>query len=226
MPMIELKDVCKEYHSGDIVTTALTHIDLCVDKGEFVSIMGTSGSGKSTMLNIIGCMDKLTSGTYHLNGNDVSSISNRELSKTRGKDLAFVFQSFALMSGYTVFENAEIPLIAQGISGTKRKKMVMSALDAVGIADLAPKLTSHISGGQKQRTAIARAIVSGADMILADEPTGALDSKTGAEIMSIFSELHKQGKTILLITHDRAVADYAERLITLKDGRILSDEKN
>ncbi len=225
MAIIELKHIAKEYRSDTIVTPALSDIDLKIEAGEFVAVMGASGSGKTTLLNIIGCMDIPTAGTYLFDGMDLSSQKEKHLSSIRGKKIAFVFQHFALIDDYTVFENVEVPLLKQCISKSERKKKVQSALKTVGILELAKKKPIHISGGQKQRVAIARAIACGADAILADEPTGALDSKTGKEIMQIFSELNAAGKTIILITHDRQIASYANRLITIQDGRILKDEQ-
>ena len=225
MAIIDLKHIAKEYRSDTIVTPALTDIDLSIDTGEFVAIMGASGSGKTTLLNIIGCMDIPTTGTYLFDGMDLSLSRERQLSSIRGKRIAFVFQHFALIDDYTAFENVEVPLIKQNYAKAERKKKVLSALKAVGISELARKRPVHISGGQKQRVAIARAIACGADIILADEPTGALDSKTGKEIMQLFSDLNIAGKTIILITHDRQIASYAKRLITIQDGRILKDEQ-
>lgn len=225
MAIIELKQITKEYRSDAIVTPALTDIDLSIDKGEFVAIMGASGSGKTTLLNIIGCMDIPTAGTYLFDGTDLSLSNEAQLSSIRGKRIAFVFQHFALIDDYTVFENVEVPLMKQSGTKAERKKKVSAALKTVGISELARKKPIHISGGQKQRVAIARAIACGADIILADEPTGALDSKTGKEIMQLFSELNAAGKTIILITHDRQIASYANRLITIQDGRILKDEQ-
>lgn len=225
MAIIDLKHIAKEYRSDTIVTPALTDIDLSIDTGEFVAIMGASGSGKTTLLNIIGCMDIPTTGTYLFDGMDLSLSRERQLSSIRGKRIAFVFQHFALIDDYTVFENVEVPLIKQNYAKAERKKKVLAALKAVGISELARKRPVHISGGQKQRVAIARAIACGADIILADEPTGALDSKTGKEIMRLFSDLNNAGKTIILITHDRQIASYAKRLITIQDGRILKDEQ-
>ncbi len=225
MAIIELKHIAKEYRSDAIVTPALTDIDLSIDKGEFVAIMGASGSGKTTLLNIIGCMDIPTAGTYLFDGTDLSQSNETQLSSIRGKRIAFVFQHFALIDDYTVFENVEVPLMKQSGTRAERKKKVAAALKTVGISELARKKPIHISGGQKQRVAIARAIACGADIILADEPTGALDSKTGKEIMQLFSELNAAGKTIILITHDRQIASYANRLITIQDGRILKDEQ-
>lgn len=225
MEIIELKHIAKEYRSDSVVTPALSEIDLSIEKGEFIAIMGASGSGKTTLLNIIGCMDVPTFGTYLFDGVELSREKEKRLSSIRGKRIAFVFQHFALIDDYTVFENVEIPLLKQPIPKSERKKGVTNALKTVGITDLSRKKPTHISGGQKQRVAIARAIACGAEVILADEPTGALDSKTGKEIMEIFSELNASGKTVILITHDRQVASYAKRLITIQDGRILSDEK-
>lgn len=225
MAIIELKQITKEYRSDAIVTPALTDIDLSIDKGEFVAVMGASGSGKTTLLNIIGCMDIPTAGTYLFDGTDLSLSNEVQLSSIRGKRIAFVFQHFVLIDDYTVFENVEVPLMKQSSTKAERKKRVSAALKTVGISELARKKPIHISGGQKQRVAIARAIACGADIILADEPTGALDSKTGKEIMQLFSELNAAGKTIILITHDRQIASYANRLITIQDGRILKDEQ-
>lgn len=225
MAMIELKHLTKEYRNDDLVTPALSDIDLKIEAGEFISIMGASGSGKTTLLNIIGCMDTPTSGTYLFDGTDLSHKKERELSSLRGRRIAFVFQHFALIDDYTVLENVEVPLITQPLSKAERKRKVLSALNAVGIAALAKKKPIHISGGQKQRVAIARAIACGADILLADEPTGALDSKTGKEIMRKFSELNAAGKTVILITHDRQISSYAKRLITIQDGRIINDEQ-
>ncbi len=225
MAIIELKHITKEYRTGVVVTPALSDINLKIEAGEFVAIMGASGSGKTTLLNIIGCMDIPTAGTYLFDSKDLSREKEKLLSLVRGKRTAFVFQHFALIDDYTVFENVEVPLMKQAISKAERKKKVMSALKTVGISELAGRKPIRISGGQKQRAAIARAIACGADVILADEPTGALDSKTGKEIMQIFSELNTAGKTIILITHDKQAAFYAKRLITIHDGRILSDEQ-
>lgn len=224
MATIELREISKEYKNDEIITPALKNISLQICNGEFVAIMGASGSGKTTLLNNIGCMDIPTSGTYLLNNEDLGKINEKHLSAIRGKKISFVFQNFALIGDYTVFENVEIPLIKQPLSKSERKKKVLSALELVGISDLSQKKPTNISGGQKQRVAIARAIVCGAEIILADEPTWALDSKTGNEIMRIFAELNNMEKTIILITHDKNIASYAKRQITIQDGRILSDE--
>lgn len=222
--MIELKGIVREYRNGDVVTPALTGIDLCIGKGEFAAVMGASGSGKTTLLHIIGCMDAPTSGIYRLDGEHLERASEKRLSAIRGQKISFVFQHFALLEDCTAAENVALPLLRQRMSGAERRATVLAALEQVGIADLAHRKPSQLSGGQKQRTAIARAIVCGADILLADEPTGALDSRTGAEIMGVFQELNRMGKTIVIITHDRQVASCANRLIEMQDGRIIHDE--
>lgn len=222
--MIELKGIVREYRNGDVVTPALTGIDLCIGKGEFAAVMGASGSGKTTLLHIMGCMDAPTSGIYRLDGEHLERASEKRLSAIRGQKVSFVFQHFALLEDCTAVENVALPLLRQRMSGAERRAKVLAALEQVGIADLARRKPSQLSGGQKQRTAIARAIVCGADILLADEPTGALDSRTGAEIMGVFQELNRMGKTIVIITHDRQVASCANRLIEMQDGRIIHDE--
>lgn len=222
--MIELKGIVREYRNGDVVTPALTGIDLCIGKGEFAAVMGASGSGKTTLLHIMGCMDAPTSGIYRLDGEHLERASEKRLSAIRGQKISFVFQHFALLEDCTAAENVALPLLRQRMSGAERRATVLAALEQVGIADLARRKPSQLSGGQKQRTAIARAIVCGADILLADEPTGALDSRTGAEIMGVFQELNRMGKTIVIITHDRQVASCANRLIEMQDGRIIHDE--
>ena len=222
--MIELKGIVREYRNGDVVTPALTGIDPCIGKGEFAAVMGASGSGKTTLLHIMGCMDAPTSGIYRLDGEHLERASEKRLSAIRGQKISFVFQHFALLEDCTAAENVALPLLRQRMSGAERRAKVLAALEQVGIADLARRKPSQLSGGQKQRTAIARAIVCGADILLADEPTGALDSRTGAEIMGVFQELNRMGKTIVIITHDRQVASCANRLIEMQDGRIIHDE--
>ena len=214
--MIELKGIVREYRNGDVVTPALTGIDLCIGKGEFAAVMGASGSGKTTLLHIIGCMDAPTSGIYRLDGEHLERASEKRLSAIRGQKISFVFQHFALLEDCTAAENVALPLLRQRMSGAERRAKVLAAL--------ARRKPSQLSGGQKQRTAIARAMVCGADILLADEPTGALDSRTGAEIMGVFQELNRMGKTIVIITHDRQVASCANRLIEMQDGRIIHDE--
>lgn len=219
--MIELKNISKRYAPGGVVTDALRGVSLTVGDGEFAAVMGASGSGKSTLLNIIGCMDTASGGEYFLDGREVSKLSSKELSKIRGEKITFVFQNFALMEKYTAYENIELPLLNRGVPASERKRKAHEAAERLGISGQLKKLPKQMSGGQQQRVALARALASGADIILADEPTGALDKKTGTELMEIFSELNKNGKTIIIVTHDRAVADCADRIITISDGRII-----
>ncbi|MGN0166253.1 MAG: ABC transporter ATP-binding protein [Lachnospiraceae bacterium] len=221
--MIKLENVYKEYKARGASTPALKGVNLSIEKGEYVAIMGPSGSGKSTLLNIIGGMDVLSEGTYMFNDMNIGSMSPQQLHKFRKKYVSFVFQNFALMNHYTVFENAELPLIAQGMGKRKRKEIVERTLEEVGIADLKKKLPMSISGGQQQRCAIARALAAGTDLLLADEPTGALDSQTGFEIMDVFESINRSGKTILVVTHDINVAKRAKRVIHIIDGQVASD---
>ena len=225
MALIELTSLYKEYRNDDVVTPALHDINLNIELGEFVAIMGASGSGKTTLLNMIGCMDVPTKGSYYFDGQDMGNANERARSSVRGKKISFVFQNFALIPEYTVSENVEIPLMKRKLTKKERHECVKNALKLASIPALANKKPMHVSGGQKQRVAIARAVSCGADVILADEPTGALDSKTGSEIMQLFTELNRQGKTVVLITHDKKVASYAKRLISIEDGRIVKDEK-
>ena len=225
MGLIELKNIYKEYTTDQIITPALTDIHLVIEKGDFVSIIGASGSGKTTLLNIIGCMDLPTKGEYCFAGKNISSMTEHDLAKIRGKQISFIFQNFALIENMTVYENVEIPLLKQGLKKAERDQKISSALKAVGIDSLSKKRPAHISGGQKQRVAIARAIACGADVILADEPTGALDSKTAKEIMQLLTKLNETGTTVIVITHDMNVAAYAHRILESKDGRIEHDMK-
>ena len=218
--MITLSQVTKTYYNGECPTPALKGINLTVEDGEYIAIMGTSGSGKSTLLNIIGGMDTLTEGEYFYNDIPVHELKGNELHQFRKEHVSFVFQQFALMNHYTVFENVEIPLMAKGFPKKERKRIVMERLEQMGIADLAKKLPIHISGGQQQRCAIARALASDNSIILADEPTGALDKNTGVEIMTLLQEINQQGKTLLVITHDPGIAAMAHRIIRLEDGCI------
>ena len=218
--MITLSQVTKTYYNGECPTPALMGINLTVEDGEYIAIMGTSGSGKSTLLNIIGGMDTLTEGEYFYNDIPVHELKGNELHQFRKEHVSFVFQQFALMNHYTVFENVEIPLLAKGFPKKERKRIVMERLEQMGISDLAKKLPIHISGGQQQRCAIARALASDNSIILADEPTGALDKNTGVEIMTLLQEINQQGKTLLVITHDPGIAAMAHRIIRLEDGCI------
>lgn len=218
--MIELRNIVKIYDTEGVKTEALKGIDLKIDMGEYVAIMGASGSGKSTLLHILGGMDKATSGEYLYNNIRVNELKESKLHEFRKNNVSFIFQNFALMKYYTVFENVEMPLLSRGLSSKERKKIVREMLELVGIAELEKKLPIHISGGQQQRCAIARALASGNELILADEPTGALDSKTGQEIMEVFKKVREMGKTVVVITHDANVAEKADRIVRLEDGRI------
>jgi putative ABC transport system ATP-binding protein len=218
--MIQLENISKIYKFDDVVTEALKDVSLIIENGEFVAIMGASGSGKSTLLNIIGCMDTATSGKYTLDNEVISELNSKELSKIRNKKVTFVFQNFALMEKYTAYENIELPLVNRKVPAGERHKRVLKVAQQLGIEGQLRKLPKQMSGGQQQRIALARALVSGADIILADEPTGALDHKTGIELMEILRNLNENGKTIILVTHDPAIAGYAKRIITISDGGI------
>ncbi len=218
--MIQLKEVCKFYQVGEDRVRALDHASLHIHPREFVSIIGPSGSGKSTLMNIIGCLDVLDAGEYLLDGLPIESYSEAELAKVRNQKIGFVFQSFNLIPKLSAEENVELPLIYQKVKRSERQQRVKDALERVGLAQRAKHLPTELSGGQQQRVAIARAIVTNPKLILADEPTGALDSRTSQEIIDIFHELHQQGNTIVLITHDNDVAKQAERSIHILDGRI------
>ena len=218
--MIELKEICKFYQVGDDRVKALDHASLHIYPHEFVSIIGPSGSGKSTMMNIIGCLDIADAGSYLLDGLPIESYSENELARVRNEKIGFVFQSFNLIPKLTAEENVELPLIYQKVPKAERQKRVKEALDRVGLLPRAKHMPTELSGGQQQRVAIARAIVTNPKLILADEPTGALDSKTSQEIIDIFHELHEQGNTIVLITHDNDVAKQAARVIHILDGQI------
>ena len=217
--MIILENIIKDYSNKEQVTHALRGIDVTIQDGEFLAIVGTSGSGKSTLLNIIGAMDHATSGKYIFDGKEITSCNLKELHKFRKENISFVFQNFALMDKYTVYENVEMPLIARHIK--HRKSIVMDYLEKMGIADLKNKIPSHLSGGQQQRCAIARAMAADTPVLLADEPTGALDQNTGNEIMKCFEEINKNGKTVILITHDINIANRCKRIIHIEDGKIV-----
>ena len=218
--MIELKDICKFYQVGDDRVRALDHASLHIYPHEFVSIIGPSGSGKSTLMNIIGCLDVADAGTYLLDGLPIEEYSENQLAKIRNQKIGFVFQSFNLIPKLSAEENVELPLIYQGVKRAERQQRVKEALERVGLSKRAKHLPTELSGGQRQRVAIARALVTNPSLILADEPTGNLDSKTSREIMSMFHELHEQGNTIVLITHDNDVAKQAPRSIHILDGQL------
>ena len=219
--LIELRDVYKIYGEGlESEVRALDGVSLDIEKGEFVAVVGQSGSGKSTMMNVLGCLDIPTRGTYRLDGVDVRELSDKELSRIRNKQIGFIFQQYNLIQNLTVLENVELPLIYQGIDPIDRRELAIQALTRVGLADRAQHKPTQMSGGQQQRVAIARAIATRPSLILADEPTGNLDSKTTVEIMDIFHELHEGGNTIVLITHDDDVAKQASRIVRIKDGQL------
>lgn len=218
--MIRLKNICKIYHMGTETVHALDHASLHVGKGEFVSIVGPSGSGKSTMMNIIGCLDMADSGEYLLDNQPIKDYSEKELARIRNKKIGFVFQNFNLLSKMTAAENVELPLIYQRIPAGRRKEIVEEALNQVQLYERRNHKSSELSGGQQQRVAIARALAAQPSLFLADEPTGALDSRTSEEILDLFHELHERGNTIVVITHDEDVANQAERKVRIKDGKV------
>ena len=222
--MIILDEVCKFYQVGDERVRALDHASLHIKPKEFVSIIGPSGSGKSTLMNIIGCLDIADAGTYHLDGMPIESYSENDLAKVRNEKIGFVFQNFNLIAKLNAEENVELPLIYQGVPKTERQERVKDALTKVGLLNRAKHLPTELSGGQQQRVAIARALVTRPSLILADEPTGNLDSNTSKEIMEMFHELHRQGNTIVLITHDNDVAKQAPRSIHILDGKVTEVE--
>jgi putative ABC transport system ATP-binding protein len=224
--LIEIIDLKKNYLLGDTEIPVIHGINLNIEKNEYVAIMGPSGSGKSTLMNILGCLDTASSGHYYFNGTDVNTLDDDALSIMRNKEIGFIFQNFNLLPRLNAIQNVELPLIYAGTQSEERKERALRALNRVGLSDRVHHKPSELSGGQRQRVAIARALVTNPGILLADEPTGALDSKTGVEIMRLFEELHSEGNTIILITHEQEIADYAHRNIYLKDGMIHSDKKN
>lgn len=221
--LIKVTDLCKVYNPGENEVRALDHINLEVDTGEFVAIIGQSGSGKSTFMNMLGCLDTPTSGTYFLNGTDVSTMTDNQLSSVRNREIGFIFQGFNLISNLTAEENVELPLIYRGIDKKTRRQLSREALEMVGLAHRMNHKPSEMSGGQQQRVAIARAIAAKPPVILADEPTGNLDSASSKEILGILKDLHKGGRTVILITHDDGIAARAKRVVRIMDGKIESD---
>jgi putative ABC transport system ATP-binding protein len=222
-PLIEMRGIERTYVMGDNLVHALSGVDLTIAAGSSIAIMGTSGSGKSTMMNIMGCLDQPTRGSYLLNGKDVARLSRSQLADVRGRMIGFVFQSFNLLSRTSALENVEMPLMYQGIPGRERHRRALRALEAVNLADRADHHSSQLSGGQQQRVAIARALVGEAPIIMADEPTGNLDTRTSYEVMAILQGLVSQGKTVILVTHEADIAAYASRVVTLRDGLIIDD---
>jgi putative ABC transport system ATP-binding protein len=221
--MIEVKDIVKRYVTGEIDFTALKGVSLKIENGEFTSIMGPSGSGKSTMMNILGCLDRMDSGAYILNGQNVSHLNDKELAHIRNKEIGFVFQAFNLLPRMTVLENVELPMAYAGISKKERREKALIALDKVGLSDRVKHRPNEISGGQKQRVAIARAIVNTPAVIMADEPTGNLDTKSSVEIMRIFQDLNNEGATIIMVTHEADIAQHTKRVVRFRDGEIVDD---
>ena len=221
--LIELKDVYKIYPMGDEEVHALDGVSLTIDQGEFVAIVGQSGSGKSTAMNIIGCLDVPTSGTYHLGGIDVSTMGDDQQAEIRNRMLGFIFQQYNLIPKLTVQENVELPLLYAGVSAEERRERAIQSLERVGLADKRKNLPSQLSGGQQQRVSIARALAGKPSVILADEPTGALDSRTGREVLRFLQKLNQEGDTVVLITHDNSIAVKAKRIVRLQDGRIIYD---
>jgi putative ABC transport system ATP-binding protein len=221
VPVIELVNVCKSYHVGDMDVPILKSVDLKVKQGEFVAIMGPSGSGKSTLMNMIGCLDKPNCGQVLVMGRDVNALPDPEIAKLRGFEIGFVFQNFNLVPRLTTLQNVELPTYANKKHGMDARTRAKELVEMVGLSDRMNYKPSEMSGGQQQRVAIARALINDPSLILADEPTGNLDSVTGTEIMQMFSDLHKKGRTIVMITHDPELAEYADRVVNLKDGNIV-----
>ncbi len=224
--LVEIKDVCKVYNPGENEVRALDHVNVDIDEGEFVAIIGQSGSGKSTLMNMLGCLDVPTSGMYRLHGQDVSDLDDNELSDIRNREIGFIFQGFNLIPNLTALENVELPLIYRGVGRSKRLELSKMALEKVGLGNRVEHKPSEMSGGQQQRVAIARAIAQAPPVILADEPTGNLDSNSSKEIMGILKDLHSEGRTVILITHDNEIAAQAKRIIKIKDGRIETDSRH
>ncbi len=225
-PLIKVRDLCKVYNPGENEVRALDHVDLSIDKGELVGIIGHSGSGKSTLMNMLGCLDVPTSGNYYLNGKDVSNMTDDELSDVRNVEIGFIFQGFNLIPNLTARENVELPLIYRGVSKKEREELAVESLKAVGLEHRMDHKPSEMSGGQQQRVAIARAIAARPPVILADEPTGNLDSRSTQEIMEVLKELHRSGRTVILITHDDEIAAQVNRVIRIKDGKVEADFRN
>jgi putative ABC transport system ATP-binding protein len=225
-PLIEVRSLKKIYQIGDQVVNALNGIDLVIQRGEYVALMGPSGSGKSTLMNVLGCLDTPTSGSYILNGNEVAKMIDDDLAEVRNKEIGFVFQTFNLLPRYSALENVALPMIYGGFKKEEREKRATAVLKQVGLEDRMDHKPNELSGGQRQRVAVARALVNHPSIILADEPTGNLDTATSYEIMRLFEDIHKLGNTIILVTHEEDIASHAERIIRLRDGVVEQDEIN
>ena len=224
--LIELRDVCKIYSEGlESEVRALDGVSLTIDRGEFVAVVGQSGCGKSTLMNVLGCLDIPTRGTYLLDGTDVQELSDGQLSRIRNQEIGFIFQQYNLIQTLTVQENVELPLIYRGIDSIDRRELALEALERVGLADRRKHYPTQMSGGQQQRVAIARAISTHPPVIMADEPTGALDSRTGQQVLQFLRQLNREGSTIILITHDNGIAATAPRMVRLSDGKVISDQR-
>jgi putative ABC transport system ATP-binding protein len=221
--VIKIRNITRDFPLGNEIVKVLMGIDLDIERGEYVALMGPSGSGKSTLMNLLGCLDTPTSGSYELNGKDVSNMTDDELAEIRNKEIGFVFQTFNLLPRTTALENVALPMVYAGISKSNRKIRAEEVLAEVGLADRMDHKPNQLSGGQRQRVAVGRALVNKPSIILADEPTGNLDSKTSLEIMNLFNEIHKQGNTVIVVTHEEEVAEHAHRIIRLRDGMIESD---
>ena len=224
--LVRVVDLCKVYNPGENEVRALDHVNLEIHKGEFVAIIGQSGSGKSTFMNMLGCLDVPTSGKYYLNGTDVSTMKDNDLSVVRNKEIGFIFQGFNLIANLTAIENVELPLIYRGIDRKTRRKLAVESLKKVGLEKRMDHKPNEMSGGQQQRVAIARALVNDPVLILADEATGNLDTRTSFSILTLFQQLHSMGRTIIFVTHNPELSDYSSRNIVLRDGKIISDERN
>ena len=224
--LIEIRDLCKIYNPGEVEVRALDHVNLTINRGELVAIIGQSGSGKSTLMNQLGCLDVPTSGDYYLSGQNVAKLSDNELSDIRNREIGFIFQGFNLIPNLTAVENVEVPLIYRGIGKRERRQLAIASLEKVGLGHRLDHKPSQMSGGQQQRVAIARAIAAAPPLILADEPTGNLDSASSKEILGILKQLHASGRTVILITHDNDIAAQAKRIIHIRDGQIDSDINN
>lgn len=223
--ILSMQNICKSYFIGEDELEVLHNVNLSIDSGEFLSILGPSGSGKSTMMNIIGCLDVPSSGRYLLSGNDINELDEYELAKVRNREIGFIFQSFHLLPRLTALQNVELPLIYSGVSYSQRQTRAKDILEQVGLKEKSRNLPNQLSGGQQQRVAIARALVTEPTILLADEPTGALDQKTGTQVMQLFDELHRNGRTIIMITHDNHIAAYAHRVVRILDGHLTENRE-